>query len=99
MRPDKEKQSLAVINSILVIDDHPLYCDALAATLERIFATKTVRKATSLNEALKIVGSRFLPDLVMLDLKLPDVTGISGFLKIKNNAVGSSSIFKYFKYF
>ncbi|MCP4073738.1 MAG: response regulator transcription factor [Hyphomicrobiales bacterium] len=84
MRSKKETQSLAVINSILVIDDHPLYCDALASTIERIFEAKTVRKAASLNEAMRIIRSKFLPDLVMLDLKLPDVTGISGFLKIKN---------------
>lgn len=76
--------SLVEIRSILVVDDHPLYCDALASTIERIFDAQTVKKANSLSEALKLVGARFSPDLVMLDLNLPDVTGLSGFLKIKN---------------
>jgi len=80
---DSESHGSVVIKSILVIDDHPLYCDALAATLTRIFDAKTVKTATTLSEGLKLAGPRFLPDLVMLDLKLPDVMGLSGFLKIK----------------
>lgn len=84
MRPEVAAQDLMEITSILVIDDHPLYCDALASTLERSFEAKTVKKATSLTAGLKMVGSRFMPDLVMLDLNLPDVTGLSGFLKVKD---------------
>ncbi|TYC53899.1 response regulator transcription factor [Rhodobacterales bacterium] len=76
-------QEHVVIRSILVIDDHPLYCDALAATLEKHFRTGSVRTATSLIEGLRHVGTRFQPELVMLDLMLPDVTGLSGFLKVK----------------
>ena len=83
MVADGESHAPVLIKSILVIDDHPLYCDALAATLKRIFDAKMVKSATTLSEGLKLAGSRFQPDLVMLDLKLPDVTGISGFLKIK----------------
>lgn len=77
-------QEHVVIRSILVIDDHPLYCDALAATLEKHFRTSSVRTATSLKDGLRQVGARFQPDLVFLDLKLPDVTGLSGFLKVKD---------------
>ncbi len=72
-----------VVESILVIDDHPLFCDALASTLTRIFGTASVMMATSLNEGLKLADTRSKPDLVMLDLKLPDVMGLNGFLKIK----------------
>jgi len=79
-----DPQEQMVIKSILVIDDHPLYCDALAATLEKLFRSKSVKKATSLKEGLRLVGARFQPDLVILDLKLPDVTGLSGFLKVKD---------------
>lgn len=84
MTLDDTSHSKVEINSILVIDDHPLYCDALAATLERILSARTVKTANSLTEGLKLVGSRFSPDLVMLDLKLPDVSGLSGYLKIKS---------------
>lgn len=84
MQSQGDTHSLMIIRSVLVIDDHPLYCDALASTLKRIYQLQTVKKATTLNDALKLVGSRFMPDLVVLDLRLPDVTGLSGFLKIRD---------------
>ncbi|WP_417672053.1 response regulator [Roseibium sp.] len=84
MSKNSDPQEQVVIRSILVIDDHPLYCDALASTLEKLFKSRSVKKATSLKEGLRLVGTRFQPDLVMLDLKLPDVTGLSGFLKVKD---------------
>lgn len=84
MSKNCDPQEHVVIKSILVIDDHPLYCDALAATLEKLFRSRLVKKATTLKEGLRFVGARFQPDLVMLDLKLPDVTGLSGFLKVKD---------------
>ncbi|WP_150525305.1 response regulator [Roseibium sediminis] len=84
MKKEGESQDQLVIKSVLVIDDHPLYCDALAATLEKYFRSKTVRTATSLKEGLRKIGVRFQPDLVVLDLRLPDVTGLSGFIKVKN---------------
>ena len=83
MIAEQEPHEDVKIRSILVIDDHPLYCDALTSTLERIFRTRDVRSATNLGEGLGLVGPRFMPDLVMLDLRLPDVTGVSGLLKVK----------------
>ncbi|MBW8298325.1 MAG: response regulator transcription factor [Hydrogenophaga sp.] len=74
---------LLSIKSALVIDDHPLYCDALATTMESIFNTRRIRTATSLGEALQQLRMRFSPDLIMLDLNLPDASGLSGFMKIK----------------
>ncbi|MDT8858091.1 response regulator transcription factor [Paracoccaceae bacterium Fryx2] len=71
------------IKSALVIDDHPLYCDALAMMMETIFNTRRIRSATSLGDAMEQLRKRFSPDLVLLDLNLPDVSGLSGFLKIK----------------
>ncbi|WP_306144965.1 response regulator transcription factor [Roseibium sp. MMSF_3412] len=84
MNTKTRKREPVQIRSILVIDDHPLYCDALASTLERLFKSKTVKKANSLQDGMRLVNSRLRPDLIILDLKLPDATGISGFLKVKN---------------
>lgn len=74
------------VRSAMVIDDHPLYCDALASMMETVFNVRRVRKAATLGEALRLFRARFSPDLVMLDLNLPDVEGLSGFIKLKDRA-------------
>lgn len=71
------------IASVLVIDDHPLYCDALVSTLSKLFKTHNIRSANTLEDGLKIAESDLPPDLVMLDLKLPDVAGLAGFFTLK----------------
>ena len=76
----------ASIRSALIVDDHPLYCDALAMMMQSAFNMKRVRKANSLADALHQLRVPFAPDLVLLDLNLPDVSGLSGFLKIKERA-------------
>ncbi len=83
MRTQESSQSVA-IRSALVIDDHPLYCDALASMMEISLNLRRVRKASSLTDALQMLRGRFSPDLVMLDLNLPDASGLSGFMKIKD---------------
>ncbi|MBL3569627.1 DNA-binding response regulator [Rhodovulum sulfidophilum] len=75
--------ALAAIECVLVVDDHPLYSDALAVALRHAFPDAEIRTATTLAEGLGALGSGFLPDLVMLDLKLPDVAGISGFARLR----------------
>lgn len=74
------------LRSALVVDDHPLYCDALVSMMETVFSMRRVRKAATLGDAVRILRNRFSPDVVILDLKLPDVTGLSGFLTIKGRA-------------
>ena len=74
------------IRSVLIVDDHPLYCDALAATMQSFFHTRRIRTADTLEKAMQHLKSRYSPDLVLLDLNLPDVSGLSGFLKIKKKA-------------
>lgn len=71
------------ISSVLIVDDHPLYSDALASALEGVFAHCHIEKAGSLSAALATLAAGFEPDLVMFDLKLPDVSGISGFTSLR----------------
>lgn len=67
--------------SVLIVDDHPLYCEALATTLERIFPVERIESVSRFSEAL---AAGFRPDLIMLDLKLPDVQGLSGFVRLRD---------------
>lgn len=71
------------IRSVVVVDDHPLYSDALASALQMMYPGCQVQKAQTLGAALTLLKDGFVPDLVMFDLKLPDVSGISGFQKLR----------------
>lgn len=74
-------ESCSGIRSILVVDDHPLYCDALVASLGRIFDVDRIDSVSCLADAM---NSKCQPDLIMLDLKLPDVEGLSGFVRLRD---------------
>ncbi len=83
MQHFKVVDSRPSVSTVLIVDDHPLFIDALASALEGVFRGVTVRKAGSLGAALKVLDEGFRPDLVMFDLKLPDVHGISGFVTLR----------------
>ncbi len=71
-------------SSVLIVDDHPLFCDALASAIETVFPGCRIEKAESLGNALSVLERGFVPDLVIFDLKLPDVSGISGFVQLRS---------------
>lgn len=61
--------------SVLLVDDHPLIRGALRNAIETISEDITVIPAGSLEEAFSEISLAHPPDLVILDLNLPDATG------------------------
>jgi DNA-binding NarL/FixJ family response regulator len=61
---------------VVIVEDHPLMQSALEATLERADGFTVVGTATSGLQAEPLV-SRTQPDLVLLDLQLPGLDGLS----------------------
>jgi DNA-binding NarL/FixJ family response regulator len=70
-------------SSALVVDDHPLFCDALAMTLRSVAGVGSVETAGSLAQALERLGGGASPGLVVLDLNLPDVDGVDGLMRMR----------------
>lgn len=60
---------------VLVVDDHALFTDALVPVLAEMEEMEVLGVARSGQEAFEL-ARRERPDLVLLDLGLPDVTGI-----------------------
>ncbi|QDC09871.1 response regulator transcription factor [Oceanicola sp. D3] len=83
MRHEALGRQAGPVRSVLVIDDHPLYGAALETALQHVFEGCEIVTATTLGDGLKALSKAFSPDMVLLDLKLPDVTGISGFLRLR----------------
>ncbi|WP_428336906.1 response regulator [Paenirhodobacter sp.] len=76
--------------SALIVEDHPLFCDALAMTLQAVAGIEAIAHADRLSEALALIsgeaGQGSLPDVVVLDLNLPDVNGLEGLMALRQAA-------------
>lgn len=66
----------------LVVDDHPLFCEALALTLKAVAGIGAVETVGRLETALERMAREPRPDVVVLDLNLPDVTGFDGLIRV-----------------
>jgi DNA-binding NarL/FixJ family response regulator len=68
---------------ILVVDDHEVVRQGLTALLGRRDEFQVVAEAGSLSEALAATR-RFVPDLVVMDVRLPDGSGIEACREIRS---------------
>ncbi len=68
----------------LIVDDHPMFCDALELTLRSISEFDMIRNANSIGEAVALLSENTAPALVVLDLNLPDANGLDGLTRIVN---------------
>jgi DNA-binding NarL/FixJ family response regulator len=71
------------MTSFLIIDDHPLFRDALGGAVRLAHPEAQIFEATSIAEALHILAGEQGIDLALLDLSLPDATGFSGFQRLR----------------
>jgi DNA-binding NarL/FixJ family response regulator len=70
----------------LVVDDHPLFCDALMLTLRSIADFAEIQTVGTMDAALDTVGTNTEFDLILLDLNLPDVNGLDGLVRLRTAA-------------
>jgi DNA-binding NarL/FixJ family response regulator len=61
--------------TVLMADDHPLFRDGLRALLSAAPDLELVGEATTGEEAMTL-AARLQPDVILMDLKMPGVTGI-----------------------
>jgi DNA-binding NarL/FixJ family response regulator len=71
------------MTSFLIIDDHPLFRDALGGAVRLAHPEAQIFEATSIAEALHVLAGEYRIDLALLDLSLPDATGFSGFQRLR----------------
>ena len=63
---------------ILIVDDHPLFREALGSLLERFYPSAAVFEVGSVEEAAGVVRQYAPFDLIMLDVFLPGQSGVAG---------------------
>jgi DNA-binding NarL/FixJ family response regulator len=62
---------------VLIVDDHPIVREGVAAVLEPERDINVVGAAETIEEGVRLV-SKLHPDVVLLDLKLPDARAFDG---------------------
>jgi two-component system, NarL family, nitrate/nitrite response regulator NarL len=63
-----------ILMKLLIVDDHPLFRDGLAALLRQSATDAEVIQASSTEEALRIVDEKVV-DAVFMDLMMPGLSG------------------------
>jgi DNA-binding NarL/FixJ family response regulator len=73
------------MTGFLIIDDHPLFREALGNAVRLTHPDARIVEAMSIKGALNILAAEPAIDLALLDLFLPDTTGFSGFLRLRES--------------
>ena len=73
---------------VLIVDDHPMFRDGLAGSLARLSDVEIVGTAASGEEALELAAT-MRPDVVLMDLNLPGISGVEATRRIATPATGN----------
>ncbi|HUO22963.1 MAG TPA: response regulator transcription factor [Caulobacteraceae bacterium] len=73
----------AFFDRVIIVDDHPLFRDALRTAIERIRPNCQVLEASTIEAALALLADGPFHGLVLLDLKMPEGGGFAGMLQIR----------------
>ena len=71
------------IGRFLIIDDHPLFREALHSAVQMAYPDVDTVEARSIAEALDLLAGATSFDLALLDLSMPDVHGFDGLLQLR----------------
>ncbi len=77
---------------ILLVDDHVLFREGIAAIIQREPDIQVVGMAGTVKEALEMTGA-FKPDIILMDFNLPDGTGAEATTQILNKHPGIKIVF------
>jgi len=76
----------------LVVEDHPLFRDALVGVVTTVFPGAEILQATTIDGALDMLAARGAVDLVLLDLSMPETAGLLGAYRVRVAAPRSALV-------
>ena len=69
---------------VLIADDHPMFRSGVSAVLSREEDIEVVGEAATGEEAVRLV-ERMRPDVVLMDLRMPETDGVAATAQIRTN--------------
>ena len=78
---DRHRFPCAMIK-VLIVEDHPIVREGVTAVLERERDIEVVGAAGTIGEGLRL-AAKLAPDVVLLDLKLPDADAVDGVAELR----------------
>ncbi len=78
-----------MVKKILIVDDHPLFRQALVLASSNVSQGAEIHEVGTLEAALAHISKSNSPDLILLDLKLPNVQGYTGVAMVHAEAPNS----------
>jgi DNA-binding NarL/FixJ family response regulator len=91
MPPDSRGLRNGVAKQVVIVDDHDLARAGLASLLASVPRLNVVGEARNGREALSVCR-RIRPDLVLMDVRMPDVDGLAATRAIKHECPETSVI-------
>ncbi len=83
---EKKDETIAVaMAKFLIIDDHPLFREALHNALELAYPDADTVDAPSVQQATEILGNDSGFDLALLDLNIPGIRGMEGLMTLRSS--------------
>ena len=80
----EEQRADADVTRIIIADDHPLFRGALKQALSPSLGSVEIREASDLASLGRALATGEIPDLILLDLAMPGVSGFSGLLYLRS---------------
>jgi DNA-binding NarL/FixJ family response regulator len=79
----EERKDGRHVTRFLIVEDHPLFREALESAVCLANPEAEIFQATSIDGAIDVLSSTHQLDLVLLDLSMPGTTGLSGVMRIR----------------
>lgn len=75
---------MSTLSKVLIVDDHPLFREALSTAVALGFPMSSCSEAASIDDALNILDNSTGFDIALVDLKIPGVSGFDGLIQLRN---------------
>src|SRR5690625_5366093 len=72
------------MNELIIADDHPLFREALAASVKRSFPQTRIIEADTIDVLMELVEQHPEADMLLLDLTMPGATGYSALVNLRD---------------